>query len=80
VTFEEYARARLGPLLRLARGMTLDSALAEDLVQDLLIKVHRRWAQISRLDAPDVYVRRMLINEYISWRRKWGRIQPAATI
>jgi RNA polymerase sigma factor (sigma-70 family) len=67
-------------LLRLARGITLDAALAEDLVQELLIKVHRRWSYISRLDTPDLYIRRMLINEYISWRRKWARIQPAATI
>lgn len=80
VTFEDYARARLGMLLRLARGITLDAALAEDLVQELLIKVHRRWSYISRLDTPDLYIRRMLINEYISWRRKWARIQPAATI
>jgi hypothetical protein len=80
VTFEDYARARLGMLLRLARGITLDAALAEDLVQELLIKVHRRWSYISRLETPDLYIRRMLINEYISWRRKWARIQPAATI
>jgi RNA polymerase sigma-70 factor (sigma-E family) len=80
VTFEEYARARLGALLRLARGMTLDAPLAEDLVQDVLIKVQRHWAQISLLDFPDPYVRRMLVNEFISWRRKWGRIQPSATV
>ena len=53
-----------------------DLGLAEDLVQDVMLKVHQRWDQVSRLDAPESYVRRMLVNEFLSWRRKWGRIVP----
>jgi RNA polymerase sigma-70 factor (sigma-E family) len=72
-TFEQYAIRRLPVLLGTARAICADNALAEDLVQDVLIKLHARWTVIGSMDAPDAYVRRMLVNEYLSWRRKWSR-------
>jgi RNA polymerase sigma-70 factor (sigma-E family) len=74
MTFEAFARQRVPVLLRTAVALSGDLGLAEDLVQDVLLKVHQRWDQIGRLDAPESYVRRMLVNEFLSWRRKWGRI------
>src|SRR6266511_4206813 len=29
-----------------------------------------RWARIGRLDAPERYVKRMVVNEFLSWRRR----------
>jgi RNA polymerase sigma-70 factor (sigma-E family) len=78
VTFEQYAKRRLPALLVMARAMCTDSGLAEDLVQDVLIKVHARWASISATAEPDAYVHRMLVNEFVSWRRKWSRLIPHA--
>jgi DNA-directed RNA polymerase specialized sigma24 family protein len=52
--------------------------LAEDMVQDVLIKLHARWASISVMDAPDAYVRRMLLNDFLSWSRKLARLIPHA--
>ncbi|HJQ01719.1 MAG TPA: SigE family RNA polymerase sigma factor [Jatrophihabitans sp.] len=77
MTFEQYAMQRLPVLLGTARAICADDALAEDLVQDVLIKLHARWSLISSMDAPDAYVRRMLVNEYLSWRRKWLRTDRA---
>ena len=74
MTFEAFARERVPVLLRTAVALSGDVGLAEDLVQDVMLKVHQRWDQIGRLDAPESYVRRMLVNEFLSWRRKWGRI------
>jgi RNA polymerase sigma factor (sigma-70 family) len=37
-------------------------------------------AGLGALDVPEAYVRRMLINEYLSWRRKWSRVTPVAEI
>ncbi|GAA1509902.1 SigE family RNA polymerase sigma factor [Dactylosporangium maewongense] len=70
VTFEEYAFARAGALLRFARLLTDDEHRAEDLVQDVLAKAYARWGRIARTDRPDVYVRRMLVNTHHSWWRR----------
>jgi RNA polymerase sigma-70 factor (sigma-E family) len=80
VTFEEFTRTRLAPLLRFATMLCVDAGLAEDLVQDVLIKAHARWGQIEGLDRPEAYVRRMVVNEFLSWRRKWARVIPSAVI
>jgi RNA polymerase sigma-70 factor (sigma-E family) len=80
MTFEEFATARLRPLLRVATAICGDPSLAEDLVQEVLIKAHARWERVEAAREPDAYVRRMLVNEYISWRRRWARILPSARI
>ncbi|WP_407935550.1 SigE family RNA polymerase sigma factor [Jatrophihabitans cynanchi] len=73
--FETYvAQSRTG-LLRLAIVVTDDRELAQDVVQEVLMKAGQRWAKIGRLDHPHAYVRRMLSNEIISWHRKWGRVE-----
>jgi RNA polymerase sigma-70 factor (sigma-E family) len=77
--FEAFVRSQTRPLLGLATAMSGDPALAEDLVQDVLLKIHGRWERIAALDDPPSYVRRMLVNEYLSWRRKWSRVLPVAS-
>jgi len=72
VTFEEFAGARLQSLLRYATVLTGDPHLAQDIVQDVLVRVHARWGKVSRYDAPEQYVRRAILNAYISWRRRWS--------
>ena len=78
MTFEEFAAARLPALLRFAVVLTGERGLAEDVVQEVLLRAHQRWRKIGALDAPEHYVRRMIINEYLSWRRRWSRIVPQA--
>ncbi len=70
MTFEEYAFARSPALMRLARLLSGDEHRAEDLVQDVLARAYSRWGRISRMDQPDRYVRRMLINAHHSWWRR----------
>jgi RNA polymerase sigma-70 factor (sigma-E family) len=70
VTFEEYVRQRGPALVRLARLLTRDAQLAEDLAQDVLGRAYLRWDRILRDDRPDVYLRRMLINANASWWRR----------
>jgi RNA polymerase sigma-70 factor (sigma-E family) len=76
MTFEEFAATRLDAVVRFATVLTNDRGLAEDVVQEVLIRAHARWAQIESLDQPEAYVRRMIVNEFYSWRRKWARIAP----
>jgi RNA polymerase sigma-70 factor (sigma-E family) len=74
--FEAFAREHRLRLVRVSANLTNDRGLGEDLVQDVLLRVQQRWSVIAELDEPYSYVRRMLVNEFISWRRKWARIQP----
>jgi RNA polymerase sigma-70 factor (sigma-E family) len=76
--FEAFARQRLPSLVRFTAAMCADRGVAEDVVQEVLIRVHRRWAAVRQLEDPESYVRRALVNEYLSWRRKWARITPRA--
>ncbi len=80
VSFEDYARARLGPLLRTATAISGDPYLAEEIVQDVFIKVARHWAAIGPREHRDAYVRRMVVNELVSWRRKWSRLIPSPSV
>jgi len=77
MTFEEYTSWRLPAVLRFAAVLTGDRALAEDVVQEVLIRAHRHWARIGRLDQPDPYIRRMVVNEFISARRRSWRLVPS---
>jgi RNA polymerase sigma-70 factor (sigma-E family) len=72
VTFEEFAMARLPNLLRYAVVLTGDRDLAQDIVQEVLARAHVRWRRISESGSPEAYVRRMVLNEYMSWRRTWA--------
>lgn len=71
MTFEEFATSRLPGLVRYAVVLTGDSHLAQDVVQEVLARTQLNWRRINRADSPDAYVRRMVVNEYLSWRRSW---------
>jgi RNA polymerase sigma-70 factor (sigma-E family) len=70
VTFEEFVSARLTSLLRYATVVTWDPHLAEDVVQNVLVRAQARWPRLSRMDEPEAYVKRMVVNEFLSWRRR----------
>jgi RNA polymerase sigma-70 factor (sigma-E family) len=68
--FRAFVEQRWGQLNRTAYLLTGDRGIAEDLVQAALEKAHRHWARILRKDAPEVYVRRVMVNTALSWRRR----------
>jgi RNA polymerase sigma factor (sigma-70 family) len=59
-------------MLRYAVALTGDRDLAQDIVQDVLARAQVNWKRIERADSPDAYVRQMVLNEYLSWRRRWA--------
>ncbi|MCX3061537.1 SigE family RNA polymerase sigma factor [Streptomyces beihaiensis] len=73
--FESYAAASWTRLLRTAFLLTGDHHEAEDLVQGTLVKVYLGWSRIRRMDVPDAYVRRALINNNLSRHRKRRVVQ-----
>ncbi|MFI5956255.1 SigE family RNA polymerase sigma factor [Cryptosporangium sp. NPDC051539] len=66
--FGSYVAADGAALLRFAWVLTGDHHLAEDLVQEALVKVHRRWSR--RIEQPGPYVRKTILRHYLSWRRR----------
>ncbi|MEU6850400.1 SigE family RNA polymerase sigma factor [Actinacidiphila alni] len=68
--FETFAAARWPQLVRTAYLLTGDHHEAEDLVQSTLAKVYLGWSRIRRLDVPDAYVHRALVNNNLSRFRK----------
>jgi DNA-directed RNA polymerase specialized sigma24 family protein len=74
LTFEEFAAARLPAVLRFAGVLTGDRGLAEDVVQEVLLRASGRWESIAGLDRPEAYIRKMIVNEYLSWA---PRAQPS---
>lgn len=68
--FSEFVRSRSGELQRLAWLLTGDWSTSQDLVQSALAKTWQRWASIRRRDAPEVYVRRVMLTTFLGWRRR----------
>ena len=78
MTFEEFAATRLPALLNFAAVLAGDRAIAEDLAQDVMIRAYSRWDRIGGLDQPELYVRKMILNEFLSWRRRSWRLIPSS--
>lgn len=69
--YAEFVGAVWGPYLRLARLLTADRHLAEELLQDSLVTLYAHWRRVSASGDPHAYLRRMLVNGNVSgWRRR----------
>jgi RNA polymerase sigma-70 factor (sigma-E family) len=70
VTFEEFVADQGQSLLRLAFVLTGEWHMAEDLTQTALADAYRHWRKVAAARHPEAYVRRILINAHLSWRRR----------
>ena len=68
--FDSFVVARGRALLRFAYVLSGNRHLAEDIVQEVLARAHQRWGRIERMEAPEAYVRKAIVREYLSWRRR----------
>jgi DNA-directed RNA polymerase specialized sigma24 family protein len=64
---EQFVQTRL--LIRYATVLTWDPHLAEDIVQNVLIRVQSRWSRIEPATR-EQYVKANVLNEFLSWRRR----------
>ena len=66
----EFVSARAAALSRAAYLLTGDHQAAEDLVQDTLVVLVRRWRKSGAVDS-EAYVRRILYSRFVDgWRRR----------
>ncbi|MBN1172344.1 MAG: SigE family RNA polymerase sigma factor [Micromonosporaceae bacterium] len=70
--FAEYFSARVVPMRRLAYALCGEWHTAEDLVQAAFIRLYRNWGR-TRSETIDAYMRKILINVYLSDRRTRSR-------
>jgi RNA polymerase sigma-70 factor (sigma-E family) len=79
--FPEFVSARSAALVRSAWLLTGDEATAHDLVQSALEKTWLRWDRITRKDAPEAYVRRVMLSTFLTWnRRRWRGELPVEAL
>jgi len=68
--FDAFVVGRGPALLRFAYVLCGNRHLAEDLVQEVLARLHLQWKRIERMQAPEAYVRTAVVRQYLSWRRR----------
>lgn len=69
VAVEALFRLHRVRLTRLARAITLDAELAQEITQDAFVGLQRRWSAIS---APEGYLQRSVVNASIKALRRRG--------
>jgi RNA polymerase sigma-70 factor (sigma-E family) len=71
--FDAFVAGNLEHLLKTAYLITWDSGEAEDLVQECLFRVARRWPRVRRMANPRAYARRILVNLAVDGARGRAR-------
>lgn len=74
--FRAFVADRSPALMRTAYLLTQDQARAEDLLQEVLAGLARRW---DRVREPEAYARRSLYRRQVSWWRHPGRAREVVT-
>jgi RNA polymerase sigma-70 factor (sigma-E family) len=77
--YDDFYAALWPRLVRTAYAVAGDLGVAEDAVQTAFAKAYRSWRRISRLEAPEAYVRRMAVNEVLNDRRLARRRHEVTT-
>jgi RNA polymerase sigma-70 factor (sigma-E family) len=68
--FSTFVAARSGSLLRTAYLLVGDHALAQDLVQEALVKTYQSWGRLRDPSNAEAYTRRVMVTTLVSWRRR----------
>jgi RNA polymerase sigma-70 factor (sigma-E family) len=76
----DFARQHGLELTRFAYLVSGDRGRAEDLVQDVLLAMHRRFGARLDIEQPLAYARRAIVNANVSWSRRRSSTEvPTAT-
>lgn len=78
-SFDAFYRREHRPLLRLAWTLTGRRDLGEELVQETMLTVHRRWPVVRTYESPGAFARRVLLNDATSAARRRKAERAALT-
>jgi RNA polymerase sigma-70 factor (sigma-E family) len=68
--FSELVAVRSPAMLRTAYLVVGDDHLAQDLLQEALVKAYVAWPRLRDVTKAEAYVRRTMVTTAISWRRR----------
>jgi DNA-directed RNA polymerase specialized sigma24 family protein len=68
--FSDFVAARSTSLFRTAYRMMGDYQLAQDLMQESLVKAYVAWPRLRDVTKAEAYTRRIIVTTSISWRRR----------
>jgi RNA polymerase sigma-70 factor (sigma-E family) len=69
-TFTEFMSMRSAGLFRTAYLIVGDHQLAQDLLQESLVKTYIAWPRLRDVSKAEAYTRRTIVTTAISWRRR----------
>jgi RNA polymerase sigma-70 factor (sigma-E family) len=78
--FAELAAAVSHRLLRMAYAVCGDRQLAEDAVQSVWISAYRTWPRVRDVESTEAYLRKMVVNQLMSWRRRKSWAMTSARV
>lgn len=70
VEFDRFCREEFAAVTGLAFVLTGSWTAAEDLAQEAFFAAFRRWDELRDYDKPGAWVRRVVANRAVSWRRR----------
>ena len=68
--FASFVRTQTDALLKTAYLLTRNGPDAEELVQDTLVWLYPRWAQVEAAEHQLAYVRKAVVNRFLAGRRR----------
>lgn len=75
VEFTLWLRENQKTFLKAAKVICFDTQNAEDVLQEALADVYKRWSKIREHDNPEAYLMRVMVSKHADMRRKWLRKQ-----
>lgn len=75
VEFTLWLRENQKAFLKAAKVICFDTQNAEDVLQEALADVYKRWSKIRVHENPEGYLMRVMVSKHADMRRKWLRKQ-----
>jgi RNA polymerase sigma factor (sigma-70 family) len=75
VEFTLWLRENQKAFLKAAKVICFDTQNAEDVLQEALTDVYKRWSKIREHENPEAYLMRVMVSKHADMRRKWLRKQ-----
>ena len=75
VEFTVWLRENQKAFLKAAKVICFDTQNAEDVLQEALADVYKRWKKVREHENPEAYLMRVLVSKHADMRRKWLRKQ-----